>query len=73
MHSYTKLDYTHLYLALSTQPWWEWRMITVELDFTMFSEDGRLETISKEFFQGDLLTRFKDVALYPLSYFMDVG
>jgi len=60
-------------LTLSTQPGWEWRKITVGLDFTMFSEDGRLETIIKEFFQGDLITRFKAVTLYPLSYFMDVG
>lgn len=54
---YTKIDYTHLSLTLGTQLGWEWRKTAVGLDFTVFSEDGRLEMISKEFFQGDLFPR----------------
>lgn len=56
---YIKIDYTHLSLTLDTQPGWEWRKAAVRLDFTVFSEDGGLEMISKEFFQGDLFTRFE--------------
>lgn len=65
---YTKIDYTtHLSLTLGTQPGREWRKTAAGLDFTVFSEDGRLEIISREFSQGDLFD------IFPLSCFMDVG
>lgn len=56
---YTKIDYTHLSLTLGTKTGWEWRKTAVGLNLTVFSEDGRLEMISKGVFQGDLITRFK--------------